>query len=158
MTGIIAIYTKQYIIAIISIIITFVSIMHHSDDSNVFFSHADLITASLGALFILFYSIFIVWRKKISIVNNKSRKSLIFLFILIVLMSFLFFYLAHFTVKGLLDDPDKGVVGPILTDEDKDNKECLILSHQINYLFYHTLWHLFGGLAGVLIVIFISKK
>lgn len=157
-TGILALYTGHPSIAILSFVVTVVSMIHHADAANKFFGKADMVTATSSLIFILFYSIFIVWKKKMPIIGVKNRVAMIVMFIMITVFATLFFYLAHLTVKNIQDDPIKGFIGPILTEEkeDPDAQECLDMSKQINYVFYHTLWHMFGGIAGMLIVIFIA--
>lgn len=162
----IAFYTKHYAIMIIAIVITIASIIHHLNTANKLWGHIDFITASSGALLILIYSIIVIWSQKIPIVGDKLRVSLIILYLFITVFAIITYVLAHFNTDGIVTDPVKGgAFGPVVTLpmsnmsnlNQTDSQECLDMSHQINYIYYHTLWHIFGGIAGIIIIIFIIK-
>lgn len=157
----VALYTKHYLVAFFAILTTVISIKHHSDMSNKIFSTADVITASISGILIFIYSIYIVWKHKIPIKNKTSNIIVTIIFIVITSLAFLFYYLARKSpLKSSISvDPDKGISGPIFVHniQTEDEETCRDISYQINYIYYHTLWHIFGGIAGLFIIILITN-
>ena len=162
LTALTALYFGNYIICVITLVVTVISIMHHRDTSVKLWAKADAITATLSMLLISGFSIYIIIKKKIPIHKYKGKKAILALFIVITILAIVTFTLTKIPKKKQTDPITGGGNTPLVTtiqDKDEDEEErkkCRKNALEFNYSFYHTLWHIFGGLAGVFIVILIS--
>ena len=160
LTALTALYFGKYVIFTIAIILTIISIMHHKDTSVKLWARTDAITATLSMLLISGFSIYIIIKKKIPIYTDKGKKAILSLFIVITIIAITTFILTKIPKKKQTDPITGGGNTPLVTTtKDKDEEErkkCRKDALEFNYSYYHTLWHIFGGLAGVFIVILIS--
>lgn len=162
LTALTALYFGNYVIFTIAIILTIISIMHHKDTSVKLWARTDAITATLSMLLISGFSIYIIIKKKIPIYTDKGKKAILSLFIVIIIIAITTFILTKIPKEKQTDPITGGGNTPLVTttkDKDEDEEErkkCRKDALEFNYSYYHTLWHIFGGLAGVFIVILIS--
>lgn len=159
LTSLIALYFGNYVIFTMVIILTIVSIMHHIDTSVKLWARADAIIATLSMLLITGFFIYTIIKKKISIYTDDSKKYILFLFIIITIFAIITFILTKIPKKNQTD-PIIGngnmFIVKTTREREKEIKKCGKYALEFNYSYYHILWHIFSGLAGVFIVILIS--
>jgi len=167
LAAMVSFYGGHPVLGSIFLVIMVTSIIHHANCnfgvSERILSYADVSVATLGSLAILLYGLWFVFiNRKMAIFKTKRTYMIGVFFVLLSLLALVAFGIATFAVKDINpEDPEHGVVGPIVKavragDEEKVNKECYDRSRQIQYLLYHTVWHIMGGIVGVFFVTLIT--
>jgi len=164
--AIMAFMSGYNILGIIMILITAISTLYHINSnmfgiSNKIWSVLDVTTATGGSIAILIYGIIFMFKNRGMDIFYTRRTFMIgFIFVILMAFSLLIFIVARLGVGKITpDDPNKGLFGPLIgATPDEIDEKCYTTSRQAEYLIYHTIWHLLGGVVGIIFMILITTK
>jgi hypothetical protein len=162
-------YTGHHILGAIFLTIAVTSVIHHSnrDDglSPSTWGKIDVAMATIGSLIILIYGIWKIFvNRKHDVLKSKRTYMIGVVFVLVALLALTIFGFAGTITSGLkTSDPNRGLTGP-LSDATAPgsvpgvdiNQICYDRSLQTQYLIYHTIWHILGGIVGIFFVTLIT--
>jgi hypothetical protein len=145
-----AFYKKLPLLGIGVLAVFVISMLYHTIPHTPIFKTADiLLTNSVGIMFLIYMGIGI---KKGQFKSNIIMKVAFILWS----VSMLFFSLAtYFSDYKQGSDPHSGFLGPVLAAQRLEpTKDYCRKVKDINmYLFFHTIWHILGGITATLIVL-----
>lgn len=164
--ALIAFYGKHHLLGYIFLAITIISTIHHSNWNVVLgrkaWDYIDVATATGGSLAILVYGLWYVFiNRELDIFKTKRTFMIGIFFVLLSFFALFAFGVATWVTKDEpVQDPDQGLTGPLAgataDAQEKVHVECDIRSRQIQYLIYHSIWHVMGGIVGVFFVTLIT--
>lgn len=155
------------IIAVIMLTIAVISTVYHTrlnvaGVSNKVWGHVDVVTAFVGSCIILVYGVYVVVsNRELSLLKSRRTITIGIVFIIMAVVSIAIFILARISLGGVdPEDPDKGIIGPLVGDSDVDNikKKCYTRFRQAQFLVYHTIWHILGGIVAIFLSILITLE
>ena len=145
--GLFALSNKYKPLALLIILVSIVSFIHHSNKSflnisNITWALLDIILAAssviIGIILILY-------------LHKKIPPRLLAICLIGLILSIIFFIISEITKSKIgIDDPIISWGGSIIGD---DETTCYTHRFQVLYLTYHTIWHLISGLTILLCVI-----
>jgi hypothetical protein len=167
LAALISFYGGHKTLGIIFCFIAVISVIHHTN-WNIGFSsktwgNIDVATATAGSLAILAYGLWFVFiNRGLAIFKTRRTFMIGIFFVMLSLLALFVFGIALYSVKDIdPDDPEKGIFGPLTGamkagNVKKANELCYKRSKQQEYLIYHTIWHMLGGIVGVFFVTLIT--
>ena len=169
LAAIVAFYTGHRAIGVIFLIIATTSVIHHSNKDDglktSIWGKIDSATTTAGSLAILIYGVWQIFvKRKHDVLKSKRTFMIGIVFVFLALLALVIFGFAMTITSGLkTNDPTKGVCGP-LSDAarlgtavvNKNDQTCYTRSLQTQYLIYHTIWHMLGGIVGIFFITLIT--
>jgi len=149
LSAIFAFARGYYIFGIMITLLAVVSTIHHSGTGNQsLWKTLDGLGAQITAITIFIYTLWYVIKNK----KYREKTNIILFFIITVLTIFTFIFFLFSEIEGhkSYNDEQKGFGGPLLTQSALKESTYKQKADSIVYLVYHTMWHMFGGIVGML--------
>lgn len=149
LSAIFAFARGYYIFGIMITLLSVISTIHHSGLGNQnLWKNLDTLGANITGIIIFIYTLWYVIKNK----KYREKTNIILFFIITILTIFTFIFYLFSQIEGRkgFNDEQKGFTGPLLTQSALKASTPEQKSESILYLVYHTIWHMFGGIVGML--------